>query len=279
MTSSLLVTKKSREFTPGIHWILGCRPSEFGGQVMHAQFSAHVVVGTEKAAMIDGGLTSAWESISESLDSILAGRQLDWFIPSHAEIPHAGNLPRILRKYPKCLVIGDVRDYHLYYPEFESRLLPIPKYSPLDLGGGYALTLLDAPIKDAAATQWVYESKQQVLFVSDAFNHRHSPAPDGDETDSVHRAGECGLMTSELRELPLVEHAQANVRLALGWTRYMDATPILNEVVGMMERYPTRFVPSSHGNVIDNFAKILPIMRKAYDRSTPAPDHLPPAPR
>jgi flavorubredoxin len=252
-----------REIADGVYWLGGCGPRVApSGLVMHNSVSAYLVTGSEKALLFDTGPPGHWPALEQSLDSILRARQLDWVVPSHPEVPHSGCIPQLLTKYPECIVLGDVRDYHLFYPEFANRLQPLPHSTSLDLGGGFEFTVLEAPIKDLTNTVWGHERHAQILFVSDAFQYLHFVEND----EALHKPGQCRLMSSELPALPTVEQAQRVTVAALAWTRYTDADQYIDHVVRMLERYPSQLIAPTHGNVIDDLGAILPIMRDAYRR-------------
>src|SRR5680860_1207523 len=124
-----------REIVDGVHWLGGCLVPEVGGHKFHNHISAYLIKGDEKTLFFDTGHPAHWQAVERDLDVALGGRPLDYIVPSHSEMPHSGNLPRLLDKYPTSLVHGEVRDYHLYYPGCEDRLVPGRPGDELDLGG------------------------------------------------------------------------------------------------------------------------------------------------
>jgi flavorubredoxin len=170
-------------------------------------------------------------------------------------------------------VIGDTRDYHLHLPELASRLNDIRPGDSVDLGGGYVYFVLPAPVKDLASSVWGYEARTRVMFVGDGFAYVHpNPleglADDGDqELDvAVHRPGECDLFSEELKARPLdVDRAKWITRAALSWSRYVDASPMFEEVDDLLNRYPTEMIAPAHGNVISNPIAVLPVIREAFE--------------
>jgi hypothetical protein len=257
----------AREIVDGIHWLGGCgsRVAD-SGEVMHNAASSFLIVGTEQALLFDTGPHGLWDALADTLDSVLGERTLDWVVPSHPEVPHCGCLARLVAKYPDVRVAGDVRDYHLYYPEIEDRLRSVGLHEPIDLGGGFTFTLVDAVMRDLPNTVWGHEGKNGVLFVADAFQYMHHAGEDG----ALHRPGECRVLSSELPTLPTIQQAQLITRAALAWTRLTDANRYVDEILALIARYPTRLVAPTHGNVIDDLDPILPIMRMAYRRPTAA---------
>src|SRR5262249_27266168 len=148
------------------------------------------------------GLPSGWPTLKAQADQVLQGRPLDWLFISHPEIPHSGNVRNLLEAYPTAQVIGDVRDYHLYWPDIVDRIgMPGPG-DVVDLGGGYRFEVLPAAMKDLPNTLWGYEHSRQVLFPVDGFMLTHH-ALSADAETAVHLPGECALTTAELPDVEL----------------------------------------------------------------------------
>lgn len=256
-----------REFTPGVHWISWCSEIRYRGEMYHSQTGGYLVVGDDRAMMIDTGRPGDWEFVECCLDLILGGRPIDLLVPTHPELPHCGNLARLCRKYPESKIIGDDRDYHLFYPEYADRITPRPRHEPIDLGGGVVVTLVDAVIRDLNTTQWAYESRSQVLFVSDGFACLHHTGPDDadtlDEGEALHNPGECATLSSELNMTPSLHQATRITEAALWWARYRPADDLLDELRALLRRYPTRYIAPAHGNVSDQIDAFLSLQGQA----------------
>jgi flavorubredoxin len=252
-----------REFAPGIHWLGGCVELIHEGQEIHSHISAYLIAGSERTMLIDTAYPGHWTSgVAEQLDSVLDGRQLDWIAPTHPELAHAGNMNRLFERYPGSRAIGRLTDYHLFYPESLDRLESWPLDEPIDLGGGYRVRLLEAPIKDLPSTQWAYEESQQVLFVADAFAYIHAPVAGLDEP--THRPGECRLLSTELPSPPSVQKAAYVTKAALAWAQYIDVTKYREQIAQLVSRYPTAMIAPAHGNVIANPDEVEPVIFGAY---------------
>lgn len=256
----------NRQIAPGIHWLGTCREVEFNRELLHNQVSTYVIVGKSKTLMVDTGNPTDWVALEPMLDIVLGGRQLDWIVPTHSELPHSGNLPRLLRKYPKSRAIGDIRDYHLFYPAFEDRLVSLPKDQVVDLGGGYRFSLIKAVIPDLPASQWVYEWRERVMFTADGFGWVHHIIDVGGVEGTVHWPNECGMLSSELAQAPEPYQAARPTTSALTWARYRESTDLFNEVAELFVRYPTRLVAPTHGNVIADPENFLLLMAEAFGR-------------
>jgi flavorubredoxin len=263
-----------RAIAPNIFWLGGCLAVEMTGREVHGHSSAFLVRGEDKALLVDTGSPQDWTQVSAALDLYLEGRQLDYLLPTHPELPHAGNLGRLLEKYPAALAVGDVRDYHAYYPAARDRLVRAEPGAQFDLGGGSVFTVIDAVIRDLPNTVWGYESSQQVLFVSDGLSHTHHPELAEDE--ALHLPGECGLLTSEIGEPPTLDQAAFFAGRALYWTRFVNnSEPLFERLRRLLDEFPTRIIAPGHGNVVDQIERVLPVIershRDAYAEFHPGP--------
>jgi hypothetical protein len=230
---------------------------------LHIHSAAYLVRGRDRAVMYDTGNPEHWADVEPALDELLEGRTLDWIVPSHPELPHAGNLERLLRKFPTSRVFGDVRDYHLYHPQFADRFQQAEPGTRLDLGGGHEFMVMEALIKDLPNTVWGYENSQGALFVADGFSYTHH-TPAWVAGGTPHQPGECWLTSDELPSPPNIEQAAYITRSALYWTRFVDFEPVFIEIDSMLERQATNIIGPAHGNVIMEPAKLLPLVREAH---------------
>jgi flavorubredoxin len=252
-----------REIAAGIWWIPECLSAVRGGVLSHAHVAPYVVVGPERSLIFDTAPPSHWARLQKNLDLILGGRPLDYVVASHPEVPHCGNFARLLERYPDAVAVGDVRDYHLYFPHLADRLVTMPPGSTLELGGDRRFVLLDAPLHDLPGSQWGYETAEQVLFVADAFAVIHHLTPPDVELP-IHAPDECTLMSSEIGKPPTMEQITWINERALFWMRYTAVDPHLKRVEEMLHMYPTRLIAPAHGAVIDDVDVALPVIWEAY---------------
>lgn len=260
-----VVSSPPREISPGVWWMPKCLISGLTGSISHVHTAPFLIVGEQETLLYDTGPPGHWSVVVEDLVQLLAGRRLDWIVPSHPEVPHCGNVHRLLERFPESTVTGDVRDYHIYYPQHDRRFMERERYSVIDLGGP-RFRLLPAPIKDLPSTQWGYEETSQVMFVADAFSftHRLPSEVDSDVDLPVHLEGECTLLSSELERPPKLDQIQWINERALFWTRYAKAEPFFEETEELLHRYPTQLIAPAHGAVIDDIDAVLPVIWEAY---------------
>jgi hypothetical protein len=253
-----------RTLGPHLHWLGGCHLSSVYGQVIHVH-QANFLIDSERSLLVDTGFPSTWASVEAHLDQLLGDRELDYVFPTHSEINHSGNLDKLLLKYPNAVVVGDMRDFPLYFPEWSHRMQMKRPGDVIDLGAGVRVTFLEALFKDLPNTLWLYEESQRAMFVADGFAYSHNPPPPGIDSDQpTHLPGQCGLTSSEMPPIT-VEQMSFILKAALNWSRYVDVRPVFEEMADMFEnRYPTDIVLPGHGNVIVRLQDVLPVMRLAH---------------
>lgn len=228
------------EAAPGLHWLGGCSdsgtwPGREGIRHTHEHCSSFLVVGSERTVLVDTGHFAHWYAVEGQLEQALDGRSVDYILPSHQEIPHAGNLGRIMAKYPDSVAIGDVRDYHLFHPEIDrERLVVKHGGDSVDLGNS-EFVVLDAVWKDLTGTMWGYDTRLRALFPSDGLGYVHD-----------HEPAVCGLLASEL---PHDYKPYEEWRFALPFIgmKFQSTLPGVERYRALLERYPVEIICSAHG--------------------------------
>ena len=238
-----------RRIAEGIYWLGACTESVLNGQPIHGANHQFLVIGQEATLLVDTGFPSIWPKVEAQLDGLLMGRALDWVFPTHEEIPHCGNIPKLLAKFPKARVVGDIRDYHLYFPGLVNRMVVKEAGDTIDLGGGFHFRFLPAVIRDLESTLWGYEESQQVLFSSDGFQHTHFGPMTGDVDQPVHLPGQCAMTTAEAP--PVDQQLTALVqRAAFVSLRYIDPDVTYGSMELLLNTYPIRIIAPTHGFLI-----------------------------
>lgn len=241
-----------RELADGVHWIGECLAMDHEGTMLHAYSSAYLVQGEECSLVVDTGHPKDWAAIEGQLDRLHAAGAppVRYLFPTHAEVPHAANLGRLLHRYPDAIAVGDVRDYHLFFPEFADRLVPMGEGTELDLGGRRFL-LLEAVIKDLVTSLWGYDDKGRTLFPGDGFAYMHH-----------HKADECWKVAEEVPDLPIPEFTALFAEYALYWTRFTDIDPQIEALERLMAEYPVDVVAPGHGSPVLDVAATLPKVKR-----------------
>lgn len=227
-----------REIAPGIHWLGGCLEAELNGDTVHSHVSAFLVLGTTKSLLVDTGHPKDWSAVTRQLDETLAGRSLDYIFPTHPELPHSGNLRRLLQRYPEAVACGDMRDYHLYYPDIVGRMVEMTVGESIDMGDT-EFVFVPAVVRDLPNTLWGFDRARRMLFVADAFGYAH-----------YHGSGECALAAEELTKPPHPNLVAFINDAALYWTRYSDVEEAVAGIAALQQDYPTDIVAPAHGSVL-----------------------------
>lgn len=238
----------TRQITPSAWLLTGCFHMDLYGRQFHTHASAYLLVGSAGSVLIDTGHAKDSARIDAFVRSIV-GDDLTYVFPTHEEYPHAGNLDALLRGFPKAQVVGETRNYHLYYPDHAAagRFTPMAIGERLDLGDR-GLTVLPGLIHDLPATAWAYDDKDALLFVSDAFGFSH------------YSEAQCAAMTDELPFRPSVEDTRMVLDLALYWSRFADNHGLVTGLRQMLADYPPRMICPAHGNVVtdpDQFLRLF----------------------
>lgn len=235
-----MFTESPRKLAEGVYWITDCLVMQHEEKTIHAYSSAYLVHGEERSLLVDTGHPKDWVSVEAQLDRLHdAGvPPVEFLFPTHAEVPHAANLGRLFNKYPEAVAVGDVRDYHLFFPEFEDRLSPMGEGDSISLGGT-EFVLLEAAIKDLVTSLWAYDTRSQTLFPGDGFAYMHH-----------HQSDECWRTAEEVPDLPIPDFTALFSSYALYWTRFTDIEPHIAALDRLLERYPTRVIAPGHGSPI-----------------------------
>jgi flavorubredoxin len=245
-----------REIGAGVFWLGACQVYPANG--IHAHLSCFLVVGDAGVALVDTGSPPHWQELERQLEHVLGRRRVDFLLPSHPEFQHIGNMPRLLDRFPDAVVVGEVRNYHLYYPRYEDRLQARPVGEHVDLGNR-KLLLLDGVIKDLPNTVWFFDDLAKALFPSDGFSFIH-----------YHLAGQCALTAEELPEPPSVEDVAFATRIIFPWAQYTDTGLHFGRLTDLLERYEVRMVAPAHGNVVTDLPRLLPIIRESLGAESAA---------
>jgi flavorubredoxin len=241
-----------RELAPGLTWLGVCTSVPHEGIVVHSYHSLYLLSGEDASLLVDTGNPKDWVAVERQLRALLAaGRPpLRYVFTTHTEVPHSGNLARLLDAFPGAIAVGDVRDLHLVFPRFADRLRPTAAGDAIDLGGR-TFEVVPAVIRDLPTSLWGYDASGQVLFTGDGFAYMHH-----------HLAEECGLVAEEMPDLPLGEFSAVFNSYALYWTRFTDIRPYFDRLGALMERHPTRLIAPGHGSPLRDPAQTVPRVRE-----------------
>lgn len=266
MTEAHTVRSFPREIAPSIFWFGNCLPVTVAGERYHSHLGVYLLRGAERTLLVDTGMMRSWPSLSKQLDVALDGRTLDFVFPTHPEVPHASNLPNLLERFPDIKVVGDTRDYAVYYPELEQVLQPSVVGDRIDLGG-LVFRFLPAVLRDLPSSMWGFEETSRVLFVADGFGFIHSGSADPFGDHPVHRPGECTLTTAELPGDVVAAQGEVVVRAALYWTRFVDSAPMFEDLKAMFAELSPMLVAPAHGNVVSAPEAALAVAERTHENA------------
>jgi flavorubredoxin len=228
-----------RELAPGVFWISGCVKNRMGSFGVHSYQSAYVVVGEERTMIVDQGNPKDRAALDRQLGEVLAAGAppVELLLPTHCEPAHSGNLNRMLQRFPEARVVGDLRDYHLIFPELASSFgESTPVGTRFDLGGR-TVELVAPPLADGPTTVWAYDDRTRTLFTADAFSHLH-----------YHGDGQCGMLAEETPALPILELTAMFSEAAFFWTRVVDIEPVVEALERTFRERPVEVVAPGHGS-------------------------------
>ena len=242
----------ARELADGVFWLGDCLVMEHEGELIHAYSSLYLVAGREESLLVDTGHPKDWDVITHQLDALHADGvpEVTQVFPTHAEVPHAANLGRLLTRYPQARAFGDVRDYHLFFPEVADRFVTMGVGDRIELGGK-TLMLIEAAIKDLVTSLWAYVPEERVLFPGDGFAYMHH-----------HKRGECWHFAEDVPDLPIDEFTALFNSYALYWTRFTDIEPFITALDDVLAQHPSDVIAPGHGSPIRDVGQTLPKVKQ-----------------
>ena len=198
--------------------------------------------------LVDTGYPKDWRVVEAQLDVLLERGvpPVTWICPTHNEVAHAGNTGRLLRKFPQATVRGDIRDYHLYFPDLVDRFEGAAIGSELDLGGR-RLVFEEATFKDLVTTLWLWDERERVLFTGDGFSYAH-----------YHPVDRCGRTAEELDEAALPALTALFSHAAFYFTKHTDLAPLVERFERQLARLGPTTIAPGHGCPITDPAATVP---------------------
>jgi len=242
-----------RELAPGIFWIGSCIDQRSRDRLLHTYNSAYLVCGSRESMLVETGCAQELPITIAQLERLLAKGlpPLRWIFCTHQETPHSAGLGWLFERYPDVRLVGEVRDYHLYFPEFVDRFDALPVGAEIDLGDT-RMRICESIIRDLPSTVWGFDVARRVLFPGDGFAYAH-----------YHEAGHCGQTAEEASGLPIPEMTSLFAEAALYWTRFTDMRPYVDRLDEFLEHDlgDVRLVAPTHGLPITDLRATMPEVR------------------
>lgn len=239
-----------REVAPGLFWLGDCTPTWYEGELLHMYISVFLIKAEKGAILIEAGLPLHLDTIQRQLDLLLEDdNELKYIWLTHQETPHAGGVGRMLQRYPSAQVVGDIRDYHLYFPHWTHRFSHLGVGDSIDLGDTKFL-IEEAVIKDLITTQWAVDTKRRALFAGDGFAFSH-----------YHFKEQCGHFAEEVGdELDIPKLTGVFAEFALYWWKFADLDPYVRSIETLLERHSIDLVLPTHGLPLSDVEKTVPLV-------------------
>jgi flavorubredoxin len=224
----------AREIVPGIHWIQECGPDRGGGGdlAVHVPQHAYLLDGTE-TLLFDTLSPASTDHVLAELDGLVDG--LDYLVPSHPDVPHAGNTRAILDAYPGAELVAPRygSGHELYHLD---DALKVGEGDGIDLGG-LEVTFHESAFPDSAVHLWMSERTTDTLFTVDWCGFPHLE-------------DECALCVEEFERDVSVDRLVNLHEFVLFWLKYVDVERVEATVDRLVERFEPAVLAPAHGNPV-----------------------------
>jgi len=134
-------------------------------------YNSYLVVGEEKAAIIDGVEASHAIDQINAIRRILGDRQPDYLVINHMEPDHSGSIAILRNAFPALTIVGNAQTLAMvkgFYGE-ESNTLAVKDGESLSLGSDTDLTFYLTPMVHWPETMMTFQPQDEILFSGDAF--------------------------------------------------------------------------------------------------------------
>lgn len=250
-----------RELVPDVYWLGDCYAQVSQDEILHSYNSVFLIRGTDACMLVEAGLPLDGEILNRQLNEVLGSDSppLKYIFATHQETPHAGGLGRLLTRFPEATVIGDVRDYHLVFPEFCDRLCSLAPGESVDLGG-LTPRIVVPVIRDLITTQWLVLPERRALFSADGFAWAH-----------YHRPSACGLVASEAPPMNITELGAMFIEFALQWLKYVDTESLVIALERLISEEQIEFIGPTHGLPITDVPAVMPAIYQSLREAADSP--------
>lgn len=126
----------------------------------------------EKTVLFDTVDRAITGQFFENVESVLAGRPLDYVVVNHMEPDHCATLGELIRRYPDISVVCNAKTIPIirqfYEFDIDSRAV-IVKENDTFCSGKHTFTFLMAPMVHWPEVMVTYDTTDKILFSADAF--------------------------------------------------------------------------------------------------------------
>lgn len=224
----------AREIVPDIHWLQECGPDRGGAGdlTVHVPQHAYLLTGDE-TLLFDTLSPASTDHVLAELDGLVD--DLDYLVPSHPDVPHAGNTRAILDAYPEAELVGPrYGSGHELYHLGDAR--QVGAGDGIDLGG-LEVTFHEGAFPDSAVHMWMREERTDTLFTVDWCGFPHL----GDE---------CDLCVEEFERDVTVDRLVNLHEFVLFWLKYVDVERVAGTIDRLVETHDPEVLAPAHGNPV-----------------------------
>lgn len=241
-----------RELLPGIAWLGACLEQPHGTEMLHSSNSVFVVSGDHSSLIVEGGAPKDLVVIESQIDLLVERGipEVRYIFTTHQETPHSCGLGRMLQRFPEAVSCGPASDFHLVFPQYEDRFMPLEIGESVDLGGT-EFVVVEAVVRDLLYTRWGYDTRRRVLFPSDGFAYNH-----------YHTGDQCGKVAEEVPTLELEAMTAMFAEFALYWTQFVDLEPYIERLDELVAELGVDLVAPTHGLPISDLEATMPRVRQ-----------------
>ena len=198
----------------------------------------YVLLNNGHPVLIDCGSQLHRQGIMSELKTLLEGQTPDYIFLTHSELPHAGNLHSIAKRWPDIKVI--VSNIMLPYIEI-APILPLSQITTANAGStlevaGRKLEFVDALLKDQPGSQWIFDTLSGTLFTGDGFGYYVTPETCDSFSDEIGGISE--------------EQFRSYHRMAFRFLRWVVPERINADLDKLFKQYPIQILAPIHGNAI-----------------------------
>ncbi len=126
----------------------------------------------EKTVLLDTADAAVSEQFFENIESVLAGRKLDYLVVNHMEPDHCALIQDLVLRHPELTVVTTAKAAAMIRQFFnfnlDSRLQTVAEGGTL-CSGKHTLTFVQAPMVHWPEVMFTYDSTDKILFTADAF--------------------------------------------------------------------------------------------------------------
>ncbi|MEE9594180.1 MAG: FprA family A-type flavoprotein [Candidatus Hydrothermarchaeales archaeon] len=193
-----------RKITEALYWVGVFLPEK------NISLNAFLIK-DKKNTLIDTTAPDTADKVIENIKSLIGSENIDYILLTHADVDHAGGLPKILQEYGDAEVItsSNYGEEVIALMGAKPKIRIVDDKDVIDLGER-KLSIVSAPFLCTPDSVFYYDETDKVLFSADAFGtytKEWTLFAEGDMTEDMKTYNEV-----KFGHLINVTHASINVR-------------------------------------------------------------------